>query len=107
MTPEEAIDVIKHPVKYWMPQRIEADRIAVEALERFEGNKELVYALRCSATVGSICVETCPYRLVEEINPKIPVPADVIKDGVGYWITCDFNGINIDAADALDWSVKE
>lgn len=36
MTPKEAAEVIKNPLKYGMEERTEADRMAAEALEKVE-----------------------------------------------------------------------
>lgn len=69
--------------------------------------KELVSALRCSAGTGGKCKEDCPYRLMEEIKPDFPVPADVTIDGVGYWISCDCDRMAIDATAAIEQLMKE
>ena len=69
--------------------------------------KELISAIRCSATSYSGCTADCPYRLLEEIKPDFPMPADVVVDGVGYWVSCDCDKMSLDAADAIEHLVKE
>lgn len=67
--------------------------------------EKLIRALRCSATGhwGVFkCEEDCPYRVIEEVNPDLPVPPDVITNGVGYWTGCDYDRIALDAAEALE-----
>lgn len=62
----------------------------------------LIEALRCSNYANSDCKEDCPYRLLEEIKPDFPVPADVTVNGVGYWVSCDCDRMVLDAADMLE-----
>lgn len=66
--------------------------------------KELIEALRCSATPPSKNVDckSCRYRLLEPVGDKIPVPHDTVIDEVKYWESCDVDRIALDAADALE-----
>ena len=66
--------------------------------------KELIEALRCSASPsskGTDC-KSCRYRVLEPVNDKIPAPCDVVIDEVKYWELCDVDRIAPDAADALE-----
>ena len=66
----------------------------------------VVKALKCSATVRpkERNCEDCPYRTLEEVDDKFPVPPDVEIDGVKYWEGCDCEKICLDAADLLEAS---
>ena len=64
----------------------------------------IIEALRCTTKVGVKCRTDCPYRMREQINPEIGIPAEEVIDGVGYWISCDCDMIALDAADALEAS---
>lgn len=66
--------------------------------------KELIKALRCSASVppkGHSC-KGCPYRLLEEVDENIPVKADIEINGTKYWESCDCDQIASDAAYMLE-----
>lgn len=70
--------------------------------------KEIINALRyCSATGKDrekfkMSCENCKYRVLEEIDSKIPCPPDVEIDGKSYWQGCDCDKICQDAADMLE-----
>lgn len=71
--------------------------------------KELTQALRCtSGTSGKPheCKD-CKYRVLEEISPEIPIPADVEFDGKMYWESCDCDRISQDAADWIEEALED
>lgn len=64
--------------------------------------RDIAQALRCSNTPGCPdCHEGCPYRIEEEIDPTWTI-RDFVRDGKAYVIHCDFEQMNIDAADMLE-----
>lgn len=65
--------------------------------------KELIKALRCSATPGANhnC-EVCKYGLFEEYDEKLPVPFDIEINGVKYYKSCDCDRMVLDAADLIE-----
>lgn len=67
--------------------------------------KTLIKALRCSGTPynsRAMKCEDCPYRLLEEVDEKIPVRHDIEIDGKKYWESCDCDRIVMDAAYMLE-----
>ena len=72
--------------------------------------EKLIRALRCSANVKEkdfTCPEDCPYRVIKEIKQDLPVPEDIVIDGVGYWVCCSFERIALDAAEALEKQIPK
>ena len=69
---------------------------------RTKDKKELVKALRCSASVKPDKCDGCPYRLLEEYDVEFPVPYDVEIEGKKYYESCDVDRIAMDAADMLE-----
>lgn len=65
---------------------------------------ELIKALRCSCKVPNKDLDCtgCKYRCLEEVDDKIPVPADTEIYGVKYWEYCDTERMALDAADMLE-----
>lgn len=64
---------------------------------------ELIKALRCSAQpyVKDIDCTNCKYRLLEPAG-DLPVPCDLVIDGVEYYESCDVDRMANDAADELE-----
>lgn len=66
---------------------------------------DLIKALRCSATPiaqkTNKC-EECKFRYLEPKTDDIPMPADVVIDGVEYWQSCDVDRIALESADMLE-----
>lgn len=63
--------------------------------------QKLIDALRCSATPGGgyrRCAD-CPYCLMEQVDPVLKIPADLILDGIPYRVTCDIDRMAMDAAE--------
>lgn len=70
--------------------------------------KTVAECLRCSsAPVKGKCRKDCPFRLLEEVNPDLPIPADIVIDGKAFWESCDVDKIALDAADAIEQLVRE
>lgn len=70
---------------------------------------ELIKALRCSARVKKEeddCSK-CPYRYLQEIDPKYPIPHDIEEDGKLYWEQCDCEQMALDAADMIETMQRE
>lgn len=68
-----------------------------------ESAKWIVYALRCSSKPGGgKCTVLCPYRMLEEAKPEIPIKPNAVIDGVGYLESCDVDRIARDAADMIE-----
>ena len=65
----------------------------------------LIKALRCSSMPYSDktmdCAD-CPYRLLSEVDEKLPIPYDVEIDGKQYYESCDCDRMVVDAADMLE-----
>lgn len=64
--------------------------------------KTIVRALRCSVTPGEKDCVGCRYRVLNEVQPGLPIPMDVEIDGVLYWECCDVDLMAMDAAEALE-----
>ena len=68
--------------------------------------EKLIRALRCSVDApsnGFECTEDCPYRKLYELEQdNLIYPPDVIIDGIDYYISCDYDRMKLDAADALE-----
>lgn len=62
----------------------------------------LIKALRCSASPGHGDCMNCEYRLLEEVEPKIPVKSDIEMYGKQYWLSCDCDRIVLEAADVIE-----
>lgn len=71
--------------------------------------RELIQALRCASDTSGNPHECkgCKYRVLEEIRPEIPIPADVELDGKMYWEGCDCDKIAQDAADWIEQKLPE
>lgn len=63
---------------------------------------EVITALRCSAHPYPASCEGCSYRVLEEVDERIPLPANVEQDGKKYWESCDCDQIVLDAAELLE-----
>lgn len=77
--------------------------------ERQINVKALVEALRCS---GSVLTDKekchkCEYCCRDEVDPKIPVPADYEDDGKLYWESCDCDRMVLDAAELIEQLTAE
>lgn len=83
----------------------EPDDVACENFKCYKSVlKEIIKALRCSATPGTEhhdC-EKCRYRYLEPVDDKIPCRPDVEIAGVKYWESCDCDRICMDAAELLE-----
>lgn len=65
--------------------------------------KTIVEALRCSSLPSKgICDLDCPWCAKGEVDPDFPLKADVVIDGVEYWIFCNCEKMALDAADELE-----
>ena len=74
--------------------------------------EKLIRALRCSVNApsnGFECTEDCPYRKLNEMGQDILTccPPDVIIDGIDYYISCDYDRMKLDAADALEKQIPK
>lgn len=68
-------------------------------------NKELAAYLRCTmVTPARPCRADCPYLLKEEIKKELPLPADLVIEGIEYWTSCDIDRLTEDAASRLELS---
>lgn len=69
-------------------------------------NKDLALYLRCSNCAPNEryreCDKTCPYFIMEEIKPELPVPYDIEENGKKYWTGCDYERIAKDAAEYIE-----
>lgn len=63
--------------------------------------EKLIAALKCSSQAHTKCDENCPYRTLEKTRDDFPIPADVVINGVGYWLGCDCDRMATDAADVI------
>lgn len=61
-------------------------------------DRELIRALRCTATPYSKCRgEKCPYGNMERLEPEVQKAV-----GRGFWFSCDVDRIALEAADRLE-----
>ena len=62
-------------------------------------DKEIVQALRCTSTPGSLHEDCtgCPYYRKEKLDAELKE-----KLGVDTWISCDVNKVGMDAADLIE-----
>lgn len=70
-------------------------------------NEEIVFALRCTASVGSVCRKgDCPYysrmslQKQREYCRKVKLNSDKVTDE--FWDDCDADQICLDAADLIE-----
>lgn len=71
-------------------------------MESKEEQKEVIRALRCSASPKHSDCTVCKYRYLEEVSDKIPCPPDLEIDGKKYWESCDCERVSMDAADLIE-----
>lgn len=69
--------------------------------------EKLIRALRCSTNThlnGFECAEDCPYRKLNEMGQDLLTccQPDVTIDGTDYYISCDYDRMKLDAAEALE-----
>ena len=73
--------------------------------------EKLIRALRCSTNTALsdfVCPEDCPYRKLNEMGQdSLIYPPDVIIDGTAYYISCDYDRMKLDAADALEKQIPK
>ena len=68
--------------------------------------KELVKALRCSASAKRQSCKGCPYRLLEEVTDGLEVAIGVQINGKAYWESCDTEKMVMDAANMLEKNLE-